>query len=121
MAAWFAVLVSIGEGWHFVPGNGHWAALPDGRGLVVGEVARADVGRVPDAGLGLTDRRPDDLPLKNAATCLICRVSGQAKLPRVAFDGPSWESSSQPLADPEYPVSAMRISSVIHARAPPRV
>lgn len=119
LAPWFALLFAVGEGWHFVPGNGHWVDLPNGRGLIVGGAARFDVSRVPDAGPAVTASRPEDLPHRDAGSCLICRLVGQAKLPRVEFDGPSWKPFAQPVAELARPVFGTHISTPFHARAPP--
>ncbi|MBM4089099.1 MAG: hypothetical protein FJ276_06665 [Planctomycetes bacterium] len=121
LAVWFAVLVSVGEGWHLVPGNGHWIELPKGRGLIVGVVVLTEVERAPDARPSVTARGRDDLPMKDAGSCIICRFSGQAKQQRVAFDSPSLELFSQPVSEPACPVSGIRISSPFRIRAPPHI
>jgi hypothetical protein len=121
LAAWFAVLVAVDEGWHFVPGNAHWVELPNGHGLVVGMAARSDADHRPDGGSAVTTGRPDGLPLKDADACVICRLSGQAKLPRLALDDPCLEPFQQPVAVAARPLSCLCVSSPFHARAPPLV
>ncbi|GEM_PF-1646844 len=78
LAAWFAAVAGIGEGWHAVPGNGHWAEFPSGLSVYVGRLPQSSLdslGLDRQATLDHGQRGP--MSLKGEANCAICRISGQ--------------------------------------------
>jgi hypothetical protein len=78
LAAWFAAVAGIGEGWHAVPGNGHWVELPNGSCVYVGRLPWSSQDcLVRDAKASFDRGQRDSLSLKDEADCAICRASGQ--------------------------------------------
>lgn len=121
VTAWFAVLVGVNEGWHMVPGNGHWVETPSGDGVYVGGRERERTSEIPGQEGAFDDDDSDPEPWKTEDDCDICRLSGQDKLPRVSLDCPLPR-----LADPRVltivrPLFGICIPQAFRARAPPPV
>lgn len=120
LAAWFVAVAGIGEGWHAVPGNGHWVEFPNGSCVYVGRLPwshRDSMGLDRQATFDRRQRGP--LSLKDEADCAICRASGQDR----GQDASLGVSASDSIAQ-EAPILAgvfvcPPVLRAFHARAPP--
>lgn len=121
LTAWFAALVGVNEGWHLVPGNGHWVETTGGHGVYVGIRGIDLSSAIPCEDPSLGQEKPDQGTVKSEADCAICRLSGQQKLLRWSLDGEL--SSLVYLSTPclSQWVIWIRASQSLHSRAPPRI
>jgi hypothetical protein len=121
LAAWFAVLVGVNDGWHMVPGNGHWVETPSGDGLYVGLRERVRTCEIPSEEGAFDDDGSDPEPWKTEDDCDICRLSGQDKLPRVSLDCPLPHLAAPHVLTIVRPIFWICIPQAFRARAPPPV
>lgn len=120
LTAWFAALVGVDEGWHSVPGNGHWVELPGGCGVYVGYTGADRTGSVPCEENAFDDRERDPLPVRDAEGCAVCRLSGQLKFQRAPLDRPLSEAIERPVSRFVCPAFGIPVLRPFHARAPPQ-
>jgi len=78
LAALFAAAAGVGEGWHFVPGNGHLVELPGGY-LFVGITPPQGIPGGSGCGLALDNGQRESFPCENEGDCPVCRLSGQGQ------------------------------------------
>ena len=117
-AALFAAAIGVGEGWHFVPGNGHLVELPGGY-LCVG----ITLPRVPP---GFLDGRPvldngqrESIPCEDEGDCIICRLSGQGKSRAETVDFVAATPLGQDSPPAAFSAFCKPILPPFRARAPP--
>jgi hypothetical protein len=119
LTAFFAALVGVHDGWHFVPGNGHWVETPGGHGVYVG-IREADRrSEIPCKEGAFDQEYPEPEPLKSEADCAICRFSGQQKQLRLSFDCVLSSPAQQSAPCLVRRVLCIRVPQSLHSRAPP--
>ena len=121
LAAFFSAAVGLGEGWHFVPGNGHLVEVPGGSCVCVGitlpRAALLDQGDVPTVDSG----RQRAVPVEDEDDCPICRISGQGQLQAEAVDFASAISGGRERAVVADSAFCEHVISPFNARGPPCV
>jgi hypothetical protein len=121
LAAWFAALVGVRDGWHLVPGNGHWVETPAGYGVYLGLGAGLPAGDMPGEESAVQDDGSAPGPWKTEDECDTCRLSGQDTLPRASLECPLPRLTSPRTPQAIRSVIWVCVPQPFQARAPPRV
>jgi len=120
LALGFLLVTGVGEGWHLVPGNGHFIALPGGCLCVGIELSASDPGW-SGRGSVLTGAARNPIRRADESDCLICRLLGQGQS---RAEGSDWAAAA-PFRQDVRPLACPALSAPILApfrpRAPPRV
>ncbi len=119
LAALFVAATGVGEGWHFVPGNGHVVQLPGGY-LCVGITLPQGIPAFSGCGPALDNRQRESFPCENEGDCIICRLSGQGQSPTETVSFVAAAPLVQDLPPAAFSAFCERILPPFWARAPPR-
>jgi hypothetical protein len=77
---WLVLATCVGEGWHLLPGSGHWVQVSPRCSVYLGllRTAAAAVPSVPGSALAWSGKQRPVQPIGDAADCAICRLLAQA-------------------------------------------
>ena len=118
LVAVFATATGVGEGWHFVPGNGHLVELPSGY-LCVGITLCQATARLSGGGPALDNGERESFPRKDEGDCVICRLFGQGQFRAETVHFVAATPFGQDLPAAAFSAFCEPILPPFHARAPP--
>ncbi len=119
IAAFFALATGVGQGWHFVPGNGHLVEVPGGY-LCVGITLCQAFPWLPGGGPALENGQRESFPREDEGDCAICRLSGQGQSRAETVHFVAATPFGQDLPAAAFSAFCEPILPPFYARAPPR-